>query len=107
MKISSWLLLVFHSILALLACLFVIVYNHVGVMLVRDDTLKALVESLLRLQSFAFLVPIAGFVAAFTMRKSEKPLFAFVFSHCLFLFAFAWPLIAILLWQVQRIKIIN
>ena len=107
MRIASWPLLAFSSTTALLACLFVVVYNHVGLLLAKGDTLKALVEDVLSLQIIAFVLPLAGYVAAFTMRKSNNPLLGVLVSQFLLLFAFAWVLVAILVWQVERIKITN
>ena len=108
MKSLSRLLLTSSSIAALLACLFILVYNHVGMMVfAKDDILKALLIDFVKLQWLALTVPFTGFVAALATRKSTNYILPLLLSQCLFLFAFVWPLIGITLWQVEQIKIIN
>jgi hypothetical protein len=107
MKALLRLLLAFSSTVSLFACFFVIVYDRAGVWLVKDDVLKALTLELLRFQWLAFCMPSIGFIALIAMWKSGNVKSILVLSQLLLLFAFVWPLIAILLWQIERIKIVN
>jgi Na+-driven multidrug efflux pump len=107
MKVIFRLLLMSSSIGSLLACLFVALYDHVGILLVKDDTLKALTQDLLGVQWLAFGVPLTGFIVSFAMRKSNNVRLIFLLSQFFFLFGFVWPLTAIFIWQVERIKVVN
>jgi hypothetical protein len=108
MRIPFWWRLAFSSTMALLACLFVVAYNHVGLMLATKGQMPpAVALAFLKLQMIAFALPLAGYATALKMRKSPDYLWMVLLSQLVFLFAFAWPLIAILQWQIDRIEVVN
>ena len=107
-KISNPLLLL-SCIGALIACVYVPLYNHVGELIengrIRHGTGGGLSLTIhfVELQWYAFLVPFAGLVLGLRFRKMQNEFGAFWVSAFMVAFAIAWAFLAILVWQVQSI----
>lgn len=110
-KIANVLLLI-SLIGALMACVYVLCYNEIGVRLenvrIRNDgSLGGLALTLhfLNLQWYAFLFPFAGLVLGLRFRKLQNEVGIFWVAGFMVVFALAWMFLAILVWQNQSVLV--
>jgi len=97
------------SLLGFCACSYVCAYNRFGIW--RLDSEQRFIflptERFLELQWIMFVVPVFGVLVAIKYGMSKHVGRLLLFAECLYVFAVAWPLIAILVWQLQAVSIVN
>jgi hypothetical protein len=106
-------LLTISCVSALIACVYVCFYNHVGELTqigrARDGYRGwfSLTIRFSELQWYAFLVPLAGLAAGLSFRKAQHEFGVFLAAAFMLIFALAWAFLAVFVWQNQSIPHTN
>jgi hypothetical protein len=97
------------SLLALCACLYVQAYSRAGYWRAVDErrVFIRIAELLLNLKWMVFVVPLCGILMALQYGRAKHVDRSLLVAELLYIFAVAWPLIAILAWEFQEVPIVN
>jgi hypothetical protein len=99
-KIKLWM----SSGIALLACTYVCLYNDIEVNDIRFHNYSriAAIQLLLKVQWYAFVMPLAGAVMALSVDKVKSTAVTTLFLDLLNAAAIAWVLLCLFLWRLQH-----
>lgn len=92
-----------------MACVYVTIYNKIGIwdLNSKHECHKRLLDYFLSIQWMVFVVPAIGIVLALRFTKIKISDNVILIPECLWYFACAWVFMAILIWHVQSILIVN
>lgn len=91
------------SIVALLACFLVHLFNWMGINFLEwsKTTLIRVAEWFLNYQWYFLVVPFIGFASGFLFQKIRKRRFVYLVPELLYLCASVWILLCLLVWSLQ------